>query len=613
MTGRLVRVVYLSCLLAVAFSFEPARSAENPSGGLDGLWTAERMFAGVSGTLIVVKRGNGYTADIDGFSVPVQQSGATLSFRLPNGRGAFEGRLAQDGRIAGHWISASPAGGFPSQTPVHLRPSEKHQWVGQVNPPAATFTLHLLLKSEGSGTYAAVLQNPERDFGTFLGVQSLIFNGGSVRLMGQRPGAEQREVAAGTFDAERQVITLAFPDFGGSYDLARDPGERGFYPREPHEHYAYVQPVQRPDGWPVASPQEVGISQSGIERFVQKLIDTPMDAQDAPQVHALLIARHGKLVAEEYFHGFDRDTPHDTRSAGKSLTAVLVGAAMHSGARLSLFDHVYAALDDHPVDADPRRQALTLRNLLTMSSGFDCDEANPDSAGFEDKMYEQSAEPNWVRYALRFPMAFDPGQKAVYCSSDPNLALAMVGRAAARNPVDLFDDLVATPLRFGNYAWPLDGAGNPFGGGGVKILPRDFLKLAQLLMSGGIWQGRRIVDARFSSDATSPQYHLRNIAYGYLWWGIDYPYKGRTVHAFFAAGAGGQAIMAIPALDTVIAIFNGNYSSKTQKDVQQNYVPRYILPAILEPGDDSSQSVTWREDYSTPYGKSDNSAPISPP
>ena len=133
------------------------------------------------------------------------------------------------------------------------------------------------------------------------------------------------------------------------------------------------------------------------------------------------------------------------------------------------------------------------------------------------------------------------------------------------------------------------------------------------MMDGGVWQGRRILDRDFAAAAVSPQYNMRNVTYGYFWWSIDYPYKNRMVHGFYAGGAGGQTVISIPALDLVIGIFAGNYSSKAWKDVSMNYIPRYILPAVREAGDDKSAPIAWREDYATPYGHSDNSGPVVSP
>jgi CubicO group peptidase (beta-lactamase class C family) len=130
------------------------------------------------------------------------------------------------------------------------------------------------------------------------------------------------------------------------------------------------------------------------------------------------------------------------------------------------------------------------------------------------------------------------------------------------------------------------------------------MKLGQLMLDGGTWQGRRILSRDFAARASAPLYHLRNIYYGYLWWGIDYPYKDRTVYAFFAGGAGGQGVMVIRELGLVVAFFAGNYSSRDSAiHVQQEFLPRYILPAVREPGDDKTAAVKDRE-FVTPYGPS---------
>src|SRR5262245_13991019 len=92
--------------------------------------------------------------------------------------------------------------------------------------------------------------------------------------------------------------------------------------------YVYRKPAEEDDGWPVATLEEVGLSRAAISRFVQLLVETPIDSVHAPEIHGVLIARHGKLALEEYFHGFHRDALHDTRSASKSLASVLAGAAI---------------------------------------------------------------------------------------------------------------------------------------------------------------------------------------------------------------------------------------------------------------------------------------------
>ena len=113
-------------------------------------------------------------------------------------------------------------------------------------------------------------------------------------------------------------------------------------------------------------------------------MDMSMDSIGAPQVHAVLVARNGKLVLEEYFHGFGRDRLHDTRSASKSLTSLLTGAAIRHGSPVALSTPVYEAMGDAAgARNDPRKRALTVEHLLTMSSGLDCDDSDPASRGNE--------------------------------------------------------------------------------------------------------------------------------------------------------------------------------------------------------------------------------------
>src|SRR4029077_186402 len=147
-----------------------------------------------------------------------------------------------------------------------------------------------------------------------------------------------------------------FPGRGGSYDFRRDGDDSEFYPRGSRPApYVYAPPPALPDACATATIDAANIDRDAMERFIQKLLDMPMDSTDALQIHGVLIARHGKLVLEEYFHGEHRDKPHMTRSAAKSVTAVLVGAVMQAGAPLKLTSPVYEVMNGgaFPSDLDP--------------------------------------------------------------------------------------------------------------------------------------------------------------------------------------------------------------------------------------------------------------------
>jgi CubicO group peptidase (beta-lactamase class C family) len=198
-------------------------------------------------------------------------------------------------------------------------------------------------------------------------------------------------------------------------------------------------------------------------------------------------------------------------------------------------------------------------------------------------MQEQTEEPDWYRYTLRVPMAYDPGTKAIYCSANPNLLGAVIARKAGAPLPELFDRLVARPLQFGRYALWLQPAGDPYMGGSTQILPRDFLKMGQLMLDGGTWHGKRVLSKKYVARATAPLFPIgtRGRKYGYLWWAYDAPYKDRMLHAFYALGNGGQIVMTVPELDVVVAFMGGNYGDNPLLLSKTNpYVPESILAAV---------------------------------
>jgi CubicO group peptidase (beta-lactamase class C family) len=560
--------------------------AQQPSE-LVGLWKAQQWFGPyVSGPLLIERTESGWSADIAGRVLPVRANGDQLTFELPNDAGAFRGHFDRT-RIVGQWISPpSRVHGSRYATPVRLTADGANRWRGVVSVRDDTFTLFLMVQQQPDGKLAAFIRNPERNIGVFYDVSHLVRDGNAVRLMGHRLGQKTEQVLLeGSYDKENDVLSIAFPQRGGTYDFRREGEQSDFYPRGKNpQRYVYRAPPARDDGWPTATLEQERIDRAAIEKFVQTVIDMPMESVRTLEVHGLLIARHGKLVLEEYFHGEHRDRMHETRSAAKSLTATLIGAAMHARAPVQLSTPVYAAMNGGkmPADIEAQKRAMTMEHLLMMRSGYFCDDTNPEAPGNEDAMLDQTEEPDYYRYTLRLPLDREPGVKGVYCSIDPNLALGVLSRSTGESPLDLYDRLLGEPLQNSTYGWPLSPAGQPYGGGGVWVLPRDFMKLGQVMLDGGNWRGRRILDADFAQRAGSPLHDLRGIQYGYLWWSIEYPYKDRRLRAFFAGGNGGQVVMVVPELALVIAGYGGNYADRASLVLQRELVPRYILPAVRE-------------------------------
>lgn len=574
---------WISCtalLVAAVAAGQPAATPE-----LEGLWSAHARYGpDVRGRLTILERTDPLVADIAGFSVPVKQQGSKLSFDLPDGKGSFRGERVGTG-IDGHWIQpVTVEGGARYATPIVLRAEGQARWTGLVTPRADHMTHFLPVTRGRAGRYLTYLRNPERNIGVFLGVSRIEQDGDSVRLLGTRRGQKQESViATGRRDPDSGTFSLALS--GNTFDFARDAAASSpFYPRgNPPERYRYSPPIPFDDGWPVSTLEAEGIDRAAIEKFVQELIDMPQDGVSTSQVHSLLIARHGKLVLEEYFHGFDRDRPHDTRSASKSWTNVLIGAAMQVGLPIRLDTPVYETmLGAVPADLDPRKKSMTLEHLISMTAGYDCDDSG-ERPGDEDVMQQQTAEPDWYRYALDVPMAWNSGEKIVYCSMKPNLAAGMLEKIAGEPLPELFYRLVAKPLRMTNYHLFLQPTGEAYGGGGHHFTTRDFMKLTQLFLNGGEWHGRQIVSrewVRTSGAALRVLSPRSGQTYGYLWNSVEYPYRGRKLHAYFSGGNGGQVYIGIPDLDLLIAFTGGNYADPVLFRSQREFVPEDILPAV---------------------------------
>jgi CubicO group peptidase (beta-lactamase class C family) len=558
---------------------------------LRGLWEATRHFpASVAGPLILLPEDGQLVADIAGYRVPVAVNGARVSFALPAGLGKFRGQRSAGGEeISGFWLQPPiPSSGRSYMSNVTLRAAKGGSWSGAVRPLDDSATYFLPITVAPDGTASTYLREPEANQGIYANVSRVTGNSTGIELWGSRRGQKTEEVL---FKGLYHDGALTFPDFADqlSYDFSKvkDESASVFYPRgQTPMPYHYSGPLARDDGWAVARLSDVGISQSAIEKFIQKLIDAPMESIHTPQIHAILIARHGKLVLEEYFHGYDRDRPHDTRSAAKSWTATLIGAAIQSGVPIKLSTPVYATMLGHqPPDLDPRKKAMTLEHLLSMTAGFDCDE-NSGAPGSEDVMQGQTAQPDWYKYTMDVPIVTTPGEKIQYCSAEPNLAAGMLEKVAEEPLPELFDRLIARPLHMRTYYLVMTPTETAYGGGGHYFLPRDFMKLPQLMLNGGKWRGRQIVSRDWARTVGLPMHTLNSEPplgqqYGYLWNSKEYPYRNRTVRGYFAAGNGGQIFMAIPDLDLVIGFCGGNYADGAATRFAQRYlIPQDILPAV---------------------------------
>jgi CubicO group peptidase (beta-lactamase class C family) len=539
-----------------------------------GLWEAKRHFGPeVRGLLVLDHLAGNWRAAIAGRTAAARVARDTISFELPDSSGAFVGHFdATRHRIVGQWIQNRYA------MPLTLATCGRDCYSANVSPLDDEYTFYMKVTRRPDGSLGAFLRNPERNLGRFLRVDHIEGDSSNLRLLDKKGALVLPGVV------RDGVITAYIENRGGSYDFHRVPDGAFtyFYPRgHPTAAYAYAPPRAQNDGWAVATLSEVGISQPRISEFVRQLATNSVDSLGALYVHGLLIARHDKLVLEEYFYGENGEKPHDTRSAAKSVLSVMIGAAELKGARISPETRVYSVMRPNATNLDPRKQALTVENLLNMASGLDCDDNGEDRPGNEDNVTQQDTSADWYGMILGLNMIRNPGDTAVYCSINPHLAGGVLSRVTKRPLPDLMWDLLGEPLQMRNYYVWLSPLGDGYMGGGMRFRPRDFMKLGQLYLNGGSWKGKQIVSADWIKRSTVPRYAMTpRLKYGYLWWMIEYPYKGRTVHAFFASGNGGNEVVVIPALDMVVAVYGGNYNEAAGWSMVNDLIPRFVLPAI---------------------------------
>jgi CubicO group peptidase (beta-lactamase class C family) len=295
-----------------------------------------------------------------------------------------------------------------------------------------------------------------------------------------------------------------------------------------------------------------------------------------PSLTALLVARHGRLVFERYYHLGAANQREPILSITKSVVSTLVGIALGEG-RLKTLDlkvgHVLGG--EVPKGADPRVRSITLRELLTMTSGFGSAATDP----FGDGGNAYRTTPNWVRTILGSPLARPPGESFYYDNGDAHLVSALLQRVTGTTTATFAREKLFRPLRIDPGSWWADRQGVTDGSAGLQLKPRDLAKLGELYLRHGRWAGRQVVPSWFVREATSPHVSATDtqagLGYGYFWWtyqGIGLP------RLLLAIGSGGQLLIVAPTIDAVVVLTSS--SESVQPDPSELELARRVLDAV---------------------------------
>jgi CubicO group peptidase (beta-lactamase class C family) len=325
------------------------------------------------------------------------------------------------------------------------------------------------------------------------------------------------------------------------------------------------------DYWPTRSWRESTPAAQGLDAEMLARADRAIEAE-YPNIYSLLVVRHGYLVFEKYYRDHDRSDEYNVKSITKSVTSALIGIALEQGHLSSLDQRVIEFLPEYATPPiDERKQAITLRHLLTMTSGF---------AWTEDDIGAWVSSGDWVKYAMNRPLAHQPGEVFTYDTASSHLLSAVISRATTMSEFQFADAQVFQPLGISARIWPADPQGYTFGGSELHLTSRDLAKFGYLYLNNGFWDGAQVVPAAWVQESTTERRSkvgfFGDEGYGYLWWVAED--QGHA--AYFALGYGAQYIYVVPDLDLVVVITaNTAVAPQAIKDASP-LIRSFVIPAI---------------------------------
>ncbi|MFH0761243.1 MAG: serine hydrolase [Bacteroidota bacterium] len=345
------------------------------------------------------------------------------------------------------------------------------------------------------------------------------------------------------------------------------------------------------DGWNVASFSQVGMDPAPVLELVQLI-----ESRNDHHIEGMLIVKNGYLVFEKYFpgYGFNWNDPgeqgppvnygpktrHYMASESKTITSLLFGIAMDKGLIPSVNEKIGTYYqDDYPDIMQGQKTEITLRHLLTMSSGLAWDESPPGT----NDAYNLFRASDPIRYILNLRQEYSPGTHFHYNSGGTNLLGDIIHRSSGMNLREFAREYLFTPLQITDFEWKSIRDDHIFASGGLSLIPRDLAKIGQLCLNQGEWYGRQLISKSWLTESWQSciiptEFGIGN-GYGYQWWMNDFRNSGKNYQAWFAVGWGEQ-LMYVFRKEKLVILFFGSYYFHSPEIPIHSLVEDWLLGSL---------------------------------
>jgi CubicO group peptidase (beta-lactamase class C family) len=317
---------------------------------------------------------------------------------------------------------------------------------------------------------------------------------------------------------------------------------------------------------PRSAPETQGVSSSAILSFLDGV------QHSKHEMHSFMLVRHGHVIAEAWWLPYGPDFNHTMYSLSKSFTSTAVGFAVAEG-KLRVNDRVVSFFrKDLPDHVSAHLSAMRVKDCLSMSVGHD-----------KDPTWPMTEQQNWSKTFLAWPVPTPPGTFFLYDTGATYMLSAIVQKVTGQKVLDYLQPRLFEPLHITGPSWEICPRGINVGGWGLSIQTEGFAKVGQLYLQKGVWQGRRLLPARWVEEATSfkiqqplPEEPSRPNDENDWLQGYCYQFWRCRHHAYRGDGAFGQFMVVMPAQDAVVAITAETSDMQGELDL----VWQHLLPAM---------------------------------